>query len=226
MNSFDPPISFTIEYEANGQLSFLDTLISYCDSGNLDISVYRKPTHTDRYLDFNSHHDIKQKLGIPNTFLHRALNLPKSKSRIASEIDRISSTLHSNGYPIKITSEIIKKKIASNFHSHPDPTPEELICMFFKWADQTNQNKFAVLPYIKGTTEPLTRTLKHFNIQVSNKPLAILQFFFNVPKFRPSPDQQCNIVYQIPCASCPWSYIGETKRSDFRNSQKRTYLEC
>ena len=89
-----------------------------------------------------------------------------------------------------------------------DPTAKELVCMY-----PPNQTKFAVLPYIKGTTEPLTRTLKHYNIQVSNKPLATLQSLFNVPKLMPSPDQQCNVVYQIPCASCPWSYIGETKRS-------------
>ena len=46
---------------------FLDTLISRCDNGNLDISVYRKSTRTDRYLDFNSHHDKKQKISAPNT---------------------------------------------------------------------------------------------------------------------------------------------------------------
>ena len=70
LNSIDPHISLTIDYEANGQLSFLDTLISCCDRGNLDISVYRKPTHIDSYLDFNSHHDIKQKISTANTLLH------------------------------------------------------------------------------------------------------------------------------------------------------------
>ena len=51
MNSIDPHISFTIEHESNGQLPFLDTLISR-DNERLNTDVYRKPTHTDRYLDF------------------------------------------------------------------------------------------------------------------------------------------------------------------------------
>ena len=48
LNSIDP----------NGQISFLDTLVSR-KNGVTVIDVYRKPTHTDRYLDYSSHHEIK-----------------------------------------------------------------------------------------------------------------------------------------------------------------------
>ena len=40
-----------------------------------------------------------------------------------------------------------------------------------------------------------------------------LQQHFPIPKFRPAEDDKCNVIYKIPCASCSWSYIGETKRS-------------
>ena len=93
----------------------------------------------------------------------------------------------------------------------PTPRPEELVGMFFKWAGPTNRRNFAVLPYIKGITEPLTRILKEHDIQVTSRPVTTLQQHF--PKFRPAEDDQCNVIYKIPCASCPWNYIGETKRS-------------
>ena len=73
LNSMDPHISFTIEHESNNQLSFLDTLVSR-DSEKLNVDVYRKPTYTDRYLDFDSHHDKKHKISAAATLLHRALN--------------------------------------------------------------------------------------------------------------------------------------------------------
>lgn len=56
LNSIDPHISFTIEEENNNQIAFLDTLVSRKDNAVM-IDVYRKSTHTDRYLDFFSHPD-------------------------------------------------------------------------------------------------------------------------------------------------------------------------
>lgn len=42
--------------ENNGQIAVIDTLFSHED-GTISVDVYRKPTNTDRYLDFESHHD-------------------------------------------------------------------------------------------------------------------------------------------------------------------------
>ena len=44
-----------MEQEAAGTLPFLDMLLRRREDGNLDISMYRKPMHTDRYLHFESH---------------------------------------------------------------------------------------------------------------------------------------------------------------------------
>ena len=66
---------------------------------------------------------------------------------------------------------------------------------------------------LKGITEPGGGTPWNFWFQVTNKLIKTLQQEFPVPKFRPRDNDQCNVVYKIPCASCPRSYIGETKRS-------------
>ena len=85
--------------------------------------------------------------------------------------------------------------------------------MFFKWATpQENCNNYAVLPFINGVTQPITRILKKHDIQVVNKPFKTLRQEFPSPKFRPPIEKQCNLVYKIPCADCDWCYIGETGR--------------
>ena len=74
------------------------------------VDIYRKPTHTDRYLDFHSHHDRKHKISIAETLLHRALNLPNTQVGKTRETARVCAALHSNGYPIKIAADVIKKE--------------------------------------------------------------------------------------------------------------------
>ena len=47
---------FTMEKEEDGHLPFLDINIYRKPDGSLGHKVYRKPTHTNLYLNQNSHH--------------------------------------------------------------------------------------------------------------------------------------------------------------------------
>ena len=210
LNSIDQHISFTIEEENNNQIAFLDALVSRKDNA-LIVDVYRKPTHTDRYLDFFSHHDKRHKISTAETLLHRATNLPNTKQGKETELIRVTDALRINNYPQNVISNILKKK-SSTQRTNSIPTPEELVCMFFKWAAPSDCFNYAVLPYINGISQPLTRLLKKHDIRVVNKPLKTLQQEFPSPKSRPPIDLQPNVVYKISCADCPWSYVGETGR--------------
>ena len=50
-----------------------------------------------------------------------------------------------------------------------------------------------------------------------------LEQHFPSPKDRPLPEKQTNVVYEINCADCSWSYIGETGRAfeTRKNEHKR-----
>ena len=64
LNSIDPHIKFTIEQpNKEGGIPFLDTFPKSKGEG-IAVSVYRKPTHMDRYLDFNSSHPISAKRAV------------------------------------------------------------------------------------------------------------------------------------------------------------------
>ena len=61
LNDVRPTIKFTMELEKDDMLPFLDTKLTQTEDGALDIAVYRKQIHTDRYLHFNSHHPVSAK---------------------------------------------------------------------------------------------------------------------------------------------------------------------
>ena len=73
INGIEEKIQFTAENtRADGSLPFLDTLVTVTEDGSLSTSIYRKPTHTNQYLQWDSHHSIANKYSVINSLLHRA----------------------------------------------------------------------------------------------------------------------------------------------------------
>ena len=139
------------------------------------IYVYRKSTHTDRYLDFSSHHEIKHKISTASTLLFRVSSLPSSHGGKTDtmETNHVRAALEANGYPSAVISNFLNEKLPSL----TVPPPEELVSMVFKWAEPSDTYKgFACLPYISGLTEPLTRLLRNNEIRVVNKPFKTLEW--------------------------------------------------
>ena len=55
LNNQRDSIKLTMEEEQDNRITFLDVLVQR-EGLKMSTSVYRKATHTDRYLNFNSHH--------------------------------------------------------------------------------------------------------------------------------------------------------------------------
>ena len=73
INSIDDKIQFTMEdSRGDGSMPFLDTLVTPCSDVSLSTKLYRKPTHTDLYLQWDIHHSIAPKYSVVSTLHHRA----------------------------------------------------------------------------------------------------------------------------------------------------------
>ena len=53
-----------MEIEKDNTIPFLDTTVTRDPDGLLTTTFYRKPTHTDQYLTYDSHHSQSVKRGI------------------------------------------------------------------------------------------------------------------------------------------------------------------
>ena len=68
----DSAIKFTFEgNKDNGAIPFLDTLVEPEADYTLSLTVYRKPMHTDQYLQCESHHNLAAKGSVISTLAYR-----------------------------------------------------------------------------------------------------------------------------------------------------------
>ena len=69
------------------------------------------------------------------------------------------------------------------------------------------------IPYIKGTSETISRILQPYNILVAHKPTTMLRHLRTNVKDRDEPNNRQGAVYKIKCSNCRAFYIGETGRN-------------
>ena len=92
INSIDHHIQFTEEPRPDGSMPFLDILITPCEDGSLGATVFRKPTHTDLYMQWDSHHAISSKYSVIGTLHHRA-NIICSSPKLLQQEEHLQRVL-------------------------------------------------------------------------------------------------------------------------------------
>ena len=144
LNSIDPHIKFTIELPGTDGLPFLDTLTKPTPN-SIESTVYRKPAHTDMYLDYNSNHPISAKLSVIHTLTHRAKQICSTPELLAQEMYHLHKVLQENHYPPQF---IQQGKPQKKTNKKPNPSTEKFI-----------EGARVVIPYIKGLCEHYRHTL-------------------------------------------------------------------
>ena len=100
INPVDKYLQFTEEPMSDTQtILFLDTLVSAGEDNSLKVHVFRKPTHTDQYLQFNSAHPLEHKLSVLRTLYHRAYTVVSQWDGILKEKEHVAKVLSVCGYP-------------------------------------------------------------------------------------------------------------------------------
>ncbi|XP_071944689.1 uncharacterized protein [Antedon mediterranea] len=116
LDSIDPSgkIKFTTEIMSEKQITFLDMIIRIKQDGTLATKVYRKPTHTDQYLDFHSNHPLEHKLSVVNTLVDRANTIVSEEEDKKQELKHIRKALKICNYPKWSVDRVVSKRKEQN----------------------------------------------------------------------------------------------------------------
>ena len=116
--SIDPAIKFTVEdNKKDGTIPFLDTIFKPEANGRLSITVFRKPTHMDQYLQCDSHHHLSAKYSVINTLTHRGKTICNKPGLLQEEMDHLKKALTHCRYP-KWAIDRVERRLSK-------PTSEE-----------------------------------------------------------------------------------------------------
>ena len=94
-------IKFTAEEpRPDGSMPFLDILVTPCEDESLATTVFRKPMHTDLYMQWDSHHAISSKYSMIGTLHHRANTICSSPKLLQQEERHLKRILTRCKYPV------------------------------------------------------------------------------------------------------------------------------
>lgn len=201
LNSFHPEVQFTQEVEEDSFIAFLDILIMKQEDGSTGKEVYRKKTHTGRYLNFQSYHHFSQKIAVIDSLAHRGIKICDPEF-LQDEFQTITKELVQNGYP----KNLIRRRIFVMENRIRDPSPPE-----------ESKPRF-ILPYAGRLTNQCSSYLrKKLGCNFGYVPGHKIKSRLCNHKEKPPPMQMG--VYMISCHSCSVPYYGESGRFQTRKKE-------
>ena len=110
----DPAIKFMLESnQQDGAIPFLDTIVKPEADNTLLLTVYRKPIHTDQYLQWDSHHNLVAKYNVMRTLTHSARTVCSKSELFNNVIHHLRKDLTKCKYP-KWTLDNVERKFINN----------------------------------------------------------------------------------------------------------------
>ena len=150
INSVDPAIQFTVETnKEDGAIPFLDTIVKPEADGTLSITVYRKPTHTDQYLQWDSHHHLSAKFSVIHTLSHRAQTVCSNPELLHKEKAHLRNALKQCKYP-KWALDKVERRLNRPSRKAPDRANNQGTTGAQPTTNKVKTKGHIVIPYTQG----------------------------------------------------------------------------
>ena len=155
-------------------MPFLDILIISNEDGSLSTTVYRNPTHTDLYLQWDSHNIIPSKYSVIGTLHHRAQTICSDPQLLQQEEDHLYRALTKCKYPVWALNRV---KIKTG-----NPAQNKEKNNRTRSSTNNNWNPYIVLPYYRGLSESPKKVCNKQGVQVYFKGGTTIKNLLMAPK--------------------------------------------
>ena len=199
-------MTFTYELEHDDCLAFLDVSVSRKDN-NFATSVYRKPTFSGLYSNFNSFMPEQYKKGLIKTLLHRSFTFCCDWNRFEIEVTALKNIFRKNKFPLYFIEKVIGEFLNKIF------IPKRIMMNVPK------KEIFISLPYLGPESFHLKKRLT--KLIAIYYPYCKLKLVFKctnrlrncfVFKDKIPLNVRSHLLYRFSCGRCNSAYVGKSKR--------------
>ena len=209
MNHQHPNIKFTFEVEKNTKFSFLD--VKTCRENNkFTTSVFRKPTFSGVFTNFDSFIPIPYKHCLVNTLIFRCFKISSSYDRLHNEIVYLKEIFKRNRYPNDFADLSIKKffdkfYITKKIYQTVEKKKLLIILPFLGHLSFETRNRL---------NSCIRNQLPSCSLRIAFQSKARLSSLFKFKESIPN-YLRSHLIYKFSCSCCSATYYSETERNLF-----------
>ena len=206
-----PAIKCTVEEnQGNGEYPFLDTLVKPKADDTLSFTVYRKPTHTDQYLQWDSHHNLAAKYSVINTLTHRARMVCTKPKFLNNEMQHLRKALIKCKY-LKWTLDKVERKFinrsqedSNDTNNQWEPNEEDsdnpISNTTGRYSTKEKYNVgHIVIPYTQGLGESAKKICRKYGTQTHFRGNRTIKNILVKPKDKDLLHRKCGAIYWYQC---------------------------
>ena len=195
LSNIDENIEFSTEKASEGNLPFLDCIISLNEKREIITKVYRKPTHTGQYTHFSSNQPLHVKLSTIKSLVRKAKFICSDQKPLNEEISYIRKIMQLNGYPLNVINKTIKDTLQIDNSKDKSKELEPLKML---------------IPYEKVVAEKLKRVASKYRFTTVFTKTKDLRG--QIPTKQEDEMEASAVVYEVDCNNCLKKYTDETGR--------------
>ena len=211
INNLHPNLKFTIEYEKDGKIPFLDMLLIHKEN-RIESTWYCKPTDTGLVMNFQALAPKRYKRGVVSGFIHRIHRACSTWENFHTSMIKAKEILEKNQYPPPFYEDVIAKTLEKIV---APPPPQKLHEQMIENEENTSISKrhIVTMQFRGSTTEQFVKKLKSCGAPVQVI-LTLRKLRSCLPSLKAPVEKllKSDVVYKILCSRCKTCYVGKTSR--------------
>ena len=197
-----------------GAIPFLDTIGKPEADGNLSITIYRKPTYTDQYLQWDSHQHLSAKFSVINILIHRAKTVCSNPELLHKEMDYLRKALTQCKYP-KLALDKVERRLNRPSSEVIDGANNQGTAGAQRTTNEVKTKGHIVIPYTQGHCESIKKISGRYGTETHFKGSSTIKNLLVSPRDKDPMVSKSGAIYWFQCGdlTCDDEYIGETSRT-------------